>query len=292
MTAQVANTEQAREWNTTEGEHWVAHQERYDRMLGAFGDRLLEAAAIQPTDAVMDVGCGCGATTRAAARQAGEGEALGVDLSAPMLTLARQLAADEALANVRFEQADAQVHRFDPARYSAAISRFGVMFFADPVAAFANIAAALEPDGRLVFTCWRAALDNEWIMVPAAAALQYVPLPDLGDESQPGPFSLARPERVRQVLEGAGHTVESVDSLDVPLRLGADATTPSSSSEEPGWPRGCSRRSHQSSRTVRWPPCGTHWSGSSRRTALCWVRPLGSSPPADREDLRQVIAEW
>ncbi|MGH9138144.1 MAG: class I SAM-dependent methyltransferase [Acidimicrobiales bacterium] len=220
---EIVNVEQAQEWDTTEGEHWVAHQERYDAMLAPFLDPLLDAAGLTRDATALDVGCGCGVTTRAAAKRAAAGAAVGVDLSGPMLALARQLAAEEGLGNVSYEQADAQVHPFEPAGFDAVISRFGVMFFADPVAAFANIRTALRPAGRLVFTCWRPAVDNEWIMVPAGAALQHVPLPDLGDDSQPGPFTLGRRERIAEVLDAAGFEAVSVDPVDAPLRLGADA---------------------------------------------------------------------
>ncbi|MGH9187604.1 MAG: class I SAM-dependent methyltransferase [Acidimicrobiales bacterium] len=223
MTGPLVNVEQAQEWNTGEGEHWVVHQDRYDRLLAPFTVRLLNTAGVRHGDAVLDVGCGCGATTRNAAGRAEHGEAVGVDLSEPMLARGRELAADDGLTNVRFEQGDAEVHVFGSAGFDVAISRFGVMFFADPVRAFANIATALRPRGRLVFSCWRAAVENEWIMIPAGAALAHVPLPDLGDETQPGPFSFASRDRVQYVLAQAGFADIEIEPVDEPLRLGSDA---------------------------------------------------------------------
>lgn len=127
MNTQIANTEQAREWDTTEGRHWVAHQERYDRMLGEYGERLLEAAAIGEGDVVLDVGCGCGETTRKAARRASSVSALGVDLSRPMLEVARDLAVEQGLDNSSFERADAQVHTLLPPQPRRPISPVGWM---------------------------------------------------------------------------------------------------------------------------------------------------------------------
>lgn len=222
MTAdQALNREQAELWNGDEGDHWVAHQQRYDQMLVPFTAQILDAVRLAPGETVLDVGCGCGATTRAAAGVAGE--ALGLDLSAQMLDHARRLATAEGVANVRFEQGDGQAYPFEPARFDVALSRFGVMFFADPVAAFTNLAGSLRDGGRLVFTCWRALLENEWIMVPAGAALDHVPMPDLGEGDGGGPFSLAEAERIRQVLQAAGFGEVAVEPIDMPLRVGSDA---------------------------------------------------------------------
>ncbi|WP_079064252.1 class I SAM-dependent methyltransferase [Streptomyces sp. NRRL F-4489] len=200
------NAQQARAWNGYEGEHWAGHQERWDAVNGGFNEPLLDAAAIGRDERVLDIGCGAGATTRLAARRAAGGHALGVDLSAPMLARARAGAAREGLANVAFEQADAQVHAFPPDGFDVAVSRFGVMFFADPVAAFGNIGRALRPGGRLAFVCGAEAGDSEWFR--ALAALRpYLPMDDFGasgDGYSPGMFSFADPGRVRAVLSAAG----------------------------------------------------------------------------------------
>ena len=217
MTEQFANVEQAEAWDGAEGDHWVEYADRYDALSQRLTQRLLEAAAIQASDRVLDIGCGCGLTTRAAARAASEGSALGVDLSALMLREAERRAHAEGLDNVRFEQGDAQVHRFPPGQFDLAISHFGVMFFDDPVAAFANVASALRPGGRFVFLCWQDLVRNDWIMVPAGAAIAFVPFPDLGPEGGPGPFSLADPDRLLQLLTEAGF--EDVDVREVAERM-------------------------------------------------------------------------
>jgi SAM-dependent methyltransferase len=219
----IVNTEQADAWNKDEGRHWADHQDRYDALNFEFTERLLNAAAITETDAVLDIGCGNGQTTRLAARRASRGRAVGFDLSAPMLERAAATAADEGVTNVSFEQGDAQVHLFSPGAFDVTISRYGVMFFADPVAAFTNIGAALRSDGRLAFLCWQDLARNEWLMASAGAALQYVQMPDLGVPGAPGPFAFAEPERVQEILDKAGFKNVELDSVEAPMRLGDNA---------------------------------------------------------------------
>jgi SAM-dependent methyltransferase len=219
---QAPNEEQAQYWNGDEAGHWIAHEARYEAMLAPFTNHLLLAAAVGRADHVLDVGCGCGASTRAAGRCAADGDALGVDLSRRLLRRARQRAREEGLANVRFQHADAQVHAFARSAFDVAISRFGVMFFADPAAAFANVARALRPAGRLAMVCWADVVDNEWIAVPGAAVARHVDLPDLGYPGGPGPFSLADPDRLSATLGSAGLAVANIDALSVPLVIGSD----------------------------------------------------------------------
>ena len=217
----VANVEQAEAWNGGDGRHWADNRERYDAMLARFTPLLLEAARIAPGRRVLDVGCGAGVTTCAAARAARGGEALGVDLSRLLLGQARERAQREEVDNVRFERADAQVHPFPEAGYDVAISRFGVMFFADPVAAFANIARAVAPRGRLVFLCWQKPQEIEWTVTLRTALAPFVDMPPM-DPDAPGPFSLAEPERIRALLAEAGFDEVTVDSAREPVSLGAD----------------------------------------------------------------------
>jgi len=227
MTDHVVNVEQAQEWDGREGDHWVKHADRYDALSQRITPHLMEAAAVGAADRVLDVGCGCGLTTRSAARAASGGSVLGIDLSAAMLQEAERRARAEGLTNVRFEQGDAQVHTFSPADFDLATSRFGVMFFEDPVVAFANIASAIRPGGRFVFVCWQDLARNDWIMVPAGAALSYVPFPDLGPEGAPGPFSLADADRTRAVLTDAGFKGVAINEITEQMFLGenaADAT--------------------------------------------------------------------
>jgi SAM-dependent methyltransferase len=223
MTDHIVNVEQAEEWDGREGDHWVQHADRYDALSQRITPRLMETAAVGAADHVLDVGCGCGLTTRTAARAASAGSVLGMDLSAAMLQEAERRARAAGLTNVRFEQGDVQVHTFSPPEFDLAMSRFGVMFFEDPVAAFANVASAIRPGGRLVFVCWQDLARNEWIMVPAGGALSYVPFPDLGPEGAPGPFSLADPDRIRRVLTEAGFEGIEVNEITEQMFLGDDA---------------------------------------------------------------------
>jgi SAM-dependent methyltransferase len=190
----------------------------YDAELRAHHEHLRAAYGISPGDAVADIGCGTGLTTREAARAAAPGRVVGVDVSERMLERAREVTAAEGLDNVRYELGDAQVHRFDPAGFDVVISRFGTMFFSDPAAAFANIAAALRPEARLVLLVWQRREDNEW-----ARALDVA----LGDAAQPpppgaDPFSLGDAEATAHVLEGAGFADVRFEDVDEPVLYGHD----------------------------------------------------------------------
>ncbi|QLQ40390.2 class I SAM-dependent methyltransferase [Micromonospora robiginosa] len=215
--ADIRNDQQEQAWNGYEGRHWATHRHRYDAVNGGFNEMLL--AAVRPGDRVLDVGCGTGHLTRLAAARSGTGTALGIDLSAPMLAAARAAAAAEAVSNVDFLRADAQVHPFAPAGHDVVLSRFGVMFFGDPVAAFANLTRALRPGGRLAFVClddWRrgdlgaalaplAALpDPPGDGAPSGGAPAGDDVPARGDAPTGGPLSLADPVVTRRVLTDAG----------------------------------------------------------------------------------------
>jgi SAM-dependent methyltransferase len=218
----IANTDQAERWNSGEDvAHWIDNQARYDRMNEPFTAMILEAAALRPGSHVLDVGCGCGGTTLAAARLIAPGQAVGIDLSAPMLARARAGAEAAGHGNVVFQQGDAQVHPLAPTRFDAVISRFGVMFFADPVAAFANIRSATRPAGRLVFVCWQPLAANQWLLVPGAALAEHVPPPaGLGSGDGPGMFGFADPDRVRSVLTAAGWRDIEITSEHVSILVG------------------------------------------------------------------------
>ncbi|MFI1016105.1 methyltransferase domain-containing protein [Streptomyces sp. NPDC020965] len=199
----VVNTDQAQAWNGSEGMQWARNQDRWDAVNDVFNGPLLDAAAIGTREHVLDVGCGAGHTTRLAARRATEGRATGLDLSAPMLERARASARDEGVANTSFTQGDAQIHPFTPDTFDVAISRYGVMFFADPVTAFANIASALRPGGRLAFVCPAEPEGNEWLQA-FATLRDILPVGEFGAPGSPGMFSLADPERTVQILSEAG----------------------------------------------------------------------------------------
>jgi SAM-dependent methyltransferase len=190
----------------------------YDAELRAHHEHLRAAYGISPGDQVLDVGCGTGLTTREAARAAAPGGVVGVDVSERMLERARELTAAERLDNVRYELGDAQTHRFDPGAFDVAISRFGTMFFSDPPAAFANIAAALRPDARLALLVWQRQEDNEWALAIDAA---------LGDARQPpppngDPFTLGDAEATERLLEGAGFTGVHFEAVHEPVLYGPD----------------------------------------------------------------------
>ena len=215
------NREQIKNWDGPGGEHWVAEAARYDRMNALFGDRIIEAAAPQPGEIFLDVGCGNGGLALAIADLVGQdGAVVGIDISGPMLAKAEQRAEEARITNVTFAKGDAQVHPLADQSFDAVVSRFGIMFFEDPVAAFANLFHALKPDGRLVFTCWQDLFRNDWIMVPAGAALQHVPMPDLGAAGSPGPFSLAGPESLRSVLTEAGFADVALEEVVRPMTMG------------------------------------------------------------------------
>ncbi|HET9052516.1 MAG TPA: class I SAM-dependent methyltransferase, partial [Candidatus Dormibacteraeota bacterium] len=217
----VANVDMARIWDGDEGDGWTEDEERYNAAAARFDAPLFDAAAIAAADAVLDLGCGCGATTREAARRAHAGNALGVDLSARMVERAAERARAEGLDNVRFEQADAQVHRFAPESVDVAISRFGAMFFADPLAAFTNLAAALRPGGRLVLLTWQELRRNPWVgtIRDAFAMGRALPEPVAG---HPGPFGLSDPEGAARILRASGFDSPAAAGYEAPLRIGAD----------------------------------------------------------------------
>ncbi len=214
------NAAQLGAWDGAQGAHWAAQADRFDRAVARYDEPFLAAAGLRPGDRVLDVGCGTGRTTRDAARITGS--AVGVDLSSAMLDVARRRAAEEGLTGVRFEQADAQVAAFPPAGFDVAISRTGAMFFADPVAALANVGGALVPGGRLVLLVWQALEANEWMTEILGALAAGRPLPAPPPDA-PGPFSLADPGRIRAVLTAAGLRQVEVEGLAEPEWFGTDA---------------------------------------------------------------------
>jgi SAM-dependent methyltransferase len=204
------------------GEHRVMHAALLDDEIRPHNERFRAAARVGPGDRVLDIGCGTGQSTREAARAAADGSVLGVDLSAPAIELARQLTARERLSNVSYLRADVQVHPFPAGYFDVCISRFGTMFFADPVAAFANIGAALRPGGRLVMLVWQARERNEWsTAIRRAIAGPDVSVPDQGAHS-PDPFALGDPESARGVLAASGFTGAGFAEVDEPVYYGPD----------------------------------------------------------------------
>ena len=217
----IVNVDQAAAWDGPSGAAWVAREQFQNAALAAHTDALFAAADVQSGDHVLDVGCGTGDTTRRAARLAADGDARGVDLSTGMLARARERAAAEGLTNVTFHHADAQVETFDDARFGVVVSRFGVMFFADPVAAFANLARATRPGGRLAVVTWQPPSGNDWVELPRAALAIGRELAPLA-EDEPGPFGLADPDRFRRILRDAGWSDVHLDDVRVPYDYGPE----------------------------------------------------------------------
>lgn len=212
MTAQQANADQIQYWNGVAGQKWVTAQNRLDAMLSAFSDRLMTEARLSPGEHVLDIGCGCGATTIALSKAGAT--PTGLDISEPMLARARECAPDLA-----FLESDAATHPFS-AQYDLLFSRFGVMFFSDPDNAFLNLRKALKPGGRLLFACWRDWRENEWVRVPISAVRPLLPpQPQMGPED-PGPFSFADLARVRRILSFAGFDQITCTPFDTPMVLG------------------------------------------------------------------------
>ncbi len=221
----TVNHEQTAHWNSEAGGgHWVTHQERHDRMLEPFLTMLLDEAAIRPGERVLDVGCGCGATTRAAAALAAPATVTGLDLSAGMLAQARADAQSAQLSNVSFVQGDAQVHALEPASFDVVISRFGLMFFDDPVAAFSNLRQATKPGGRHAFVCWQPMAANPWLLIPGEALAEHVPPPEPASPDAPGMFALADPDRLRGILTDAGWSEVTVAPARTSMLVGGGGT--------------------------------------------------------------------
>lgn len=215
------NAGQPSAWDGPTGDFWADNADRFDRGVASYRDAFLRAAAIGPDDEVLDIGCGAGQSTRDAARRASRGHAHGIDLSRRLLDVARRRAVAEGLGNLTFTRADAQLHPYAPDSIDVAISRHGVMFFADPHAAFTNIAGALRPGGRLVLLVWQPVERQEFIHQVLAALTpgRDTPLPPAHG---PSPVSLGDPDRVTTLLEGAGFTDVVLDGIEQPMSFGDD----------------------------------------------------------------------
>ena len=216
-----SNADAATAWDGPTGDIWTDNADLFDAGVARYLKPFLDAAAIEPTAHVLDVGCGNGLTTREAARLASAGSVTGVDLSTRMLDQARRRAAAEGLANVSFVQADVQVADLGEARYDRVISRNGVMFFGDPVAAFANLARALKPGGRMVLLVWQPMSENPWFTAfrEAVAVGRELPMPP---PDGPGPFALGDPDRVRALLTAAGFGEPDLVGIREPMYYGPD----------------------------------------------------------------------
>jgi SAM-dependent methyltransferase len=212
--ADQGNADQIAYWNGPGGRSWVERQESQEASLAPVSTVLIERAAVRPGEHVVDIGCGTGATTmEIAARVGPTGSVLAIDVSEPMLAGAR--ARLRAGLRVTFVQADATTYAFPPAAFDLLVSRFGVMFFADPAKSFANLRTSLRRGGRLVFACWRKPEENPWLTVPLRAVHQHVPRPPQPGPEDPGMFSFAGTDRIARVLGQAGFDAIRTETLDL-----------------------------------------------------------------------------
>jgi SAM-dependent methyltransferase len=216
----AGDADQIAYWNGAGGRRWTERGDAPEAIFAPIAELLFARARIAPGERVIDVGCGCGATTLAIAAQVGAaGGVVGVDVSAPVIARAHERAGAASAAT--FVLADASSHDFAPGWANLLFSRFGVMFFADPVLAFANLRKGLAHGGRIVFACWREARRNPWQMIALKAACKHVPrLPEVGPED-PGPFSFADEARVRRILGEAGFDKIALTPVDLALDVAA-----------------------------------------------------------------------
>jgi SAM-dependent methyltransferase len=205
--ADDANARQAAFWEEL-APSWLEGEQHSEKVAGRFGRHAMDRLALSPGQRVLDVGCGSGLTTRELARRVGPGgEAIGADIAPAMVAAAERLAAGDGVTNARFLTADVQTDDLGRTTFDAVYSRFGVMFFADPELAFTRLRGALRPGGTLAFACWQDLFSNEWMFVPGAAVITATGvMPPMPEPGEPGPFSLADPDRVTALLGAAGFT--------------------------------------------------------------------------------------
>jgi len=216
----VKNAEQIEYWNKTAGQTWVESQARTDAMLAPLSEILLEKAAASEGERVIDVGCGCGETSL---RMAQAGAAVwGIDVSAPMLVRAKERARELGLENVAFSETDASTQALTP-DHDLILSRFGVMFFSDPTAAFSNLRTGLAPSGRLCFLCWQPPQKNPWMAIGGAAVQPFLTPPEVApDPRAPGPFAFADAEYLEGILSGAGFKGIEIEPVGAQVHIGDD----------------------------------------------------------------------
>ncbi|WP_434725057.1 class I SAM-dependent methyltransferase [Mesorhizobium sp. RIZ17] len=214
------NAQQAALWNDASGKAWVEMQPILDGVLAPFERLVVDAGYPGGGSNVLDIGCGAGATTPAMARRIGDGgRCVGLDISQPLVTLAAERARADKVANASFEVGDAQAYAFEPGHFDAVVSRFGVMFFDDPVAAFTNIRQAARRGGKLAFVAWRSPVENDFMTTAARAAAPFLPPAPAPDPEAPGQFAFADGAKVKRILEASGWSSIKVEQVDVQCRI-------------------------------------------------------------------------
>lgn len=219
----LANLDMSNYWNGDGGKNWIRFEDRMDNSLLAFGRKAVVAANILPGERVLDIGCGCGDTAYEIARKVGpSGKVLGIDISELVLAQARRRLSSTVSNNISFECMDAQTGEFASSGFDVAFSRFGVMFFDDPVMAFKNIRKALSPGGRFVFICWQSRDLNQWVSLPLQVVANHLSIEPPSGPEEPGPFSFGNEIRVSHILKEAGFVDVSINSFLAPFKVGAD----------------------------------------------------------------------
>ncbi|TPL89240.1 class I SAM-dependent methyltransferase [Mesorhizobium sp. B2-3-14] len=214
------NTRQAALWNDASGKAWVEMQPILDEILAPFERLVVDAGYPGEGGNVLDIGCGAGATTLAVARRVGNnGRCVGLDISQPLVALATERTQAEEVANASFEVGDAQTYAFESGRFDAVVSRFGIMFFDDPVAAFSNIRQAARRGGKLAFVAWRSPAENDFMTTAARAAAPFLPTAPAPDPDAPGQFAFADGAKVKRILEASGWSSIDVRQANLPCKI-------------------------------------------------------------------------
>ena len=213
-----ANQDQSDYWSSASGQKWITHEDRLDHLLSGVLDTVIERAAPAQDEHVLDIGCGTGASALRLSALAGpRGHVTAADIAAPLLDRARDRATAAGLTNTTFLLADAQTHAFPPNAADLVFSRFGVMFFNDPITAMTNLRRAVRPGGRLAFICWNSLPENPWFHIPWKAAVARLGRPSDMDPHAPGPMAFRDIDRVTGILRSAGWHTAQGEKIEVPL---------------------------------------------------------------------------